>query len=63
MRKVRGSWVPNKAEMVKYIKVLMSKGYDNSEAIDIIQKRLFEYNPLGMSMNDLINRTIAKNEF
>jgi hypothetical protein len=40
----------------------MSKGYDNAEALDIIRKRLFEYNPLGFSMDAMIERTIAKNE-
>jgi hypothetical protein len=60
MRQVRGAWIANKQERTEAIKILMSKGYNNSEAIDIIEKRLFEYNPLGFSFMALINRTCEK---
>lgn len=60
MRQIRGAWVANKQERTEAIKVLMAKGYNNAEAIDIIEKRLFEYNPLGFSFWATINRTCEK---
>ena len=62
MKCINGLWTANRTERTKYVKVLMAKGYTNDEALDIIEKRLFEYNPLGFSMDAMIERTIAKNE-
>lgn len=60
MRQIRGAWVANKQERTEAIRILMAKGYNNAEAIDIIEKRLFEYNPLGFSFIATINRTCEK---
>lgn len=60
MRKIRGMWTANRTERERAIKALMLKGYDNSEAIDILNKRLFEYNPLGFSLDAMIARTCPK---
>ncbi len=60
MRKVNGMWTANRTERIKYIKILMDKGYTNDEALDIIEKRLFEYNPAGFTFEQMINRTVNK---
>lgn len=60
MRKINGFWTANRTERLKYIKVLMAKGYTNDESLEIIEKRLFEYNPLGMSFEEMIQRTLTK---
>lgn len=60
MRQIRGAWVANKQERAEAIKRLMQKGYNNAEAIDIIEKRLIEYNPLGFSFMASIDRTCDK---
>ena len=60
MRKVNGLWTASRTERIKYIKILMGKGYTNDEALDIIEKRLFEYNPMGFTLEQMINRTANK---
>ena len=62
MRKINGHWEANRTERIKFIKVLMSKGYTNDEALDIIEKRLFEYNPYGFSLEAMIQMTATKGE-
>ena len=60
MRKMRGLWYPNKSGVNKWLKVLTDKGYTVSESRDIITMRLSEYNPLGKSMDRMINETIGR---
>lgn len=60
MRRINGNWEANRTERRKYIKILMSKGYNNDEALKIIENRLIEYNPLGLSLDEMIKRTVDK---
>ena len=60
MRKVNGLWMASAKERTKWIKDLMNKGYDNNEAIYILDRQLLEYNPLCRTIDAMIDMVVRK---
>lgn len=49
--------------LMRVAKMVMEKGYNEKEAIEIAKQRFAEFNPLGMSIEAMVKRMPTKAEW
>ena len=49
--------------LMRIVKMIMEKGYDETEAVVLAQKKFQDFNPNGMPIEEMISRMLTKEEY